>query len=98
MTLTIECKNFTATPIEGNKLRLDIQEPVEGKHSEEKVYEAQGAIERLGQLLSRTVTRKNLAYWRRNLSLPHTKLGPKKFTYQEEDLVKWVKGRSAQLV
>ena len=98
MTITLECKNFRATPVGEGKLRLEIEEPVQEKPDREKVYEANAAITRLGELLSRTVTRKNLAYWRSNLGLPHMKLGPKKFNYSEDELARWVRGRSAEIL
>ena len=98
MTITLECKNFKAIPVGEGRLRLEIEEPVEQKPDREKVYEANAAIVRLGELLSRTVTRKNLAYWRNSLGLPHMKLGPKKFTYREEELVRWVRGRSTEIL
>lgn len=98
MTITLECKNFKAIPVGEGKLRLEIEDAVEHKPSREKIYEAAAAIVRLGELLSRGVTRKNLAYWRNNLGLPYMKLGPKKFTYREDALVGWVRGQSAEIL
>ena len=97
MTLTIDCKHFTATPMGEGKMRLEIIEPSE-QINKGRIFEAKSAIDRLSQLLSRPVSRKNLAYWRTNLGLPHRKLGPKKFTYKEEELKKWAEGQTTNIL
>ena len=89
MTLTIECSSFTATPIGGGRMVLDIVEAVQQK--DEGVYSGNEACERLAKLMGKPVKRHNLVYWRESLGLPYKKVGPKKFLYAEEDLCNWVK-------
>lgn len=93
-SLTFECRSFTATPLENGKMRLEITGAIPKAKDADASYEAEGALERLGELLGRTVTRGNLAYWRDNMNLPFKKLGLKKFVYREADLVRWAKGQT----
>ena len=94
MSLIIECSSFTATPLSEGKFRLDIQE-ADAKPTTSEVYEAAGAVARLSELLGRSVSRNNLAYWRENLGLPHNKVGQRKFLYSEVGLTNWANSRSS---
>jgi hypothetical protein len=92
-TMTLECRSFTATPLEDGKMRLEITGAIPKAKDAEAAYEAEAASVRLSELLGRKVSRSNLAYWRENMMLPFRKLGAKKFVYREADLVRWAKGR-----
>jgi hypothetical protein len=94
-TLTFECQSFTATPLEDGKMRLEILGAIQKAKDADASYEADGAMSRLSELLSRSVSRSKLAYWRDNMNLPYRKLGLKKFVYREADLVRWAKGQVA---
>jgi hypothetical protein len=96
-TMTLECRSFTATPLEDGKMRLEITGALPKQKDSEAAYEAEAAAVRLSELLGRKVSRGNLAYWRENLNLPFRKLGMKKFVYREVDLVTWAKGQVAMV-
>jgi hypothetical protein len=86
-TLTIECRSFVATPIGENRVRLDIAEP---EKNESASFGSGEAAALLSRVFGHPVHRNTLSYWRRR-GLPHTKIGPKKIIYREDDVVRWTK-------
>ena len=93
MTMILECRSFTATPLEEGKVRLEITGAVTKDRKPDQTYSAEGAMARLGELLSRKVSRSNLSYWRENLGRPYRTIGPRKLLYTESELVRWAKGK-----
>ena len=96
MSLIIDCSSFQVIPLAEGKVRLQIENAE--KKAPAEVYEAAKACERLSELLGRKVTRWNLAYWRDELGLPYSKIGPKKFTYRENDLSDWAHSKRGSVL
>jgi len=96
MSLIIDCSSFSVIPLGEGKVRLEIQNAE--KKAPAEVYEASSACARLEELLGRKVTRWNLAYWRDELGLPFQRIGPKKFTYKESDLLNWATAKHGSVL
>jgi len=89
--LQIKCRSFKATPLGEGRLLLEIED-VESE-APTGVYSAATVGARLAEILGmkRPIARNTLAYWRTNLKLPYTALGPKKFLYEEGQLLEWAR-------